>query len=88
MSRKKIDPMTTDHFGAVLNCAIRYCIGRCTYMPGLVTEWIMANCHGKLNGKTLSVMARDIDEAKSLGMECDVQKWRTFREWIRQEEGE
>ena len=57
-------------------------------MPGLVTEWIMANCHGKLNGKTLSVMARDIDEAKSLGMECDVQKWRTFREWIRQEEGE
>lgn len=87
MSRKKIDPMTTDEFGAVLNCAVRYCIGRATYMPGLVTDWIMDNCHGKLNKKTLFVMGRDIDEAKSLGMDCDVKTWMKFREWIRQEMG-
>ena len=85
MSRKKIDPMTTDEFGAVLNCAVRYCIGRATYMPGLVTDCIMDNCHGKLNKKTLFVMGRDIDEAKNLGMDCDVKTWMQFREWIRQE---
>jgi len=54
-------------------------------MPGLVTEWIMQNCQGKLNDKTLYVMARDIDEAPSLGMECDVKTWMAFREWIRKE---
>ena len=29
-----------DDFGVVLNCAIRYCLGRQTYMPSLVTEFI------------------------------------------------
>lgn len=85
MSRKKIDPMTTDTFGAVLNCAVRYCIGRETYMPGLVTDWIMANCQGKLNDKTLCVMARDIDTARTLGMDCDVKTWMRFRDWIQKE---
>jgi len=54
-------------------------------MPGLVTEWIMQNCQGKLNDKTLNVMARDIDEAPSLGMDCDARTWMVFREWIRKE---
>lgn len=30
-----------DDFGAVLNCAVRYCIGRRTYMPKLVIDYIM-----------------------------------------------
>ena len=29
-----------DNFGAVLNCAIRYCLGRRTYMPSYVIEII------------------------------------------------
>lgn len=76
------DPLTTDDFGAVLNCAVRYCIGRETYMPGLVTDWIMSHCQGKLNEKTRYVMAHDIDSAKYLGMDCDVRVWRRFREWL------
>lgn len=84
-----------DFFGAVLNCAIRYCIGRRSYMPRLVTDWIMEHCSGMLTGKTLFVAMRDIDEVRqemqsggfrSLGDECDVQTWNKFYEWLRKEE--
>ena len=85
----KIAPDQIDFFGAVLNCAVRYCIGRMTYMPGLVTDWIMQHCHGLLTDKTLGVMKRDIDEAKArdgLGMDCDVVTWERFRAWLEKEE--
>ena len=77
-----------DFFGAVLTCAVRYSIGRATYMPGLVTDWIKGHCAGMLCRKTLTVMKRDIDEAiarNNLGMECDAKVWMAFREWIRKE---
>lgn len=87
----KITPDQIDFFGAVLNCAVRYCIGRMTYMPGLVTDWIMQHCHGLLTEKTLFVMKRDIDEAKErdgLGMDCDVETWLKFRDWLEKEEAQ
>jgi len=85
----KIAPDQVDFFGAVLNCAVRYCIGRMTYMPGLVTDWIMQHCSGILTAKTLGVMKRDIDEAAArdgLGMSCDVETWRKFRSWLDSQE--
>ena len=91
--RKRIMIDITDdsagYFGTVLNCAVRYCIGRETYMPGLVTDWIMGHCSGVLKEKTLFVMKRDIDEStarNALGWECDVKTWQEFRRWIVQEE--
>ena len=85
----KIPEDEVDFFGAVLTSAVRYCLGRATYMPGLVTGWIMEHCEGFLKGKTLSVMKRDIDEASErngLGMDCDKRTWRRFREWVVKEE--
>ena len=85
----RITPDQIDFFGAVLTCAVRYCIGRKTYMPGLVTDWIMEHCHGLLTGKTLFVMKCDIDEAESrngLGMDCDVETWKRFRAWLEEAE--
>ena len=82
-------PDQIDFFGAVLNCAVRYCIGRKTYMPGLVTDWIMQHCDGLLTAKTIGVMKRDIDDASTrdgLGMACDVQTWHRFREWLEGQE--
>lgn len=84
-----IAPDQIDFFGAVLNCAVRYCLGRMTYMPGLVTDWIMQHCAGMLTAKTLGVMKRDIDEAEArngLGMECDVTTWKKFRAWLEAQE--
>ena len=34
-----IDPHNDD-FGAICNCAVRYAVGRKTYMPGLVIDFI------------------------------------------------
>lgn len=84
----KITPDQVDFFGAVLTCAVRYCLGRMTYMPGLVTDWIMDHCKGLLTAKTLCVMKRDIDEAEQrngLGMDCDVRTWKRFRAWLEEE---
>lgn len=99
MAKKKQEGFFIDKddsfFGAVLICAIRYCIGRRSYMPGLVTDWIMKRCSGMLSPSTLSVVMRDIDEIRqemqsggirSLGDECDVRTWDKFCEWLRKEE--
>ena len=87
----KIPADNVDFFGAVLNCAVRYCIGRRTYMPGLVTDWIMEHCHGILTDKTSGVMKQDIDEARTkpygdLGDSCDVVTWLKFRDWLDKED--
>lgn len=85
----KITPDQIDYFGAILNCAVRYCLGRRTYMPGLVTDWIMQHCDGLFTAKTLGVMKRDIDEAAArdgLGDSCDVRTWVNFRAWLEKQE--
>ena len=75
-----------NHFECLLISAVRYCIGRRTYMPEAVTVWIMGNCKGKLSKKTVSVMIRDIDEAHGLGDKCDVETWMRFRKWLTEQE--
>lgn len=78
----------SDDLEAILICAVRYCIGRATYMPDLVTGWIEENMRGRLSQRTISVMRRDIDEARQrggLGMECDVKTWMRFDMWLSQE---
>ena len=67
-----------DFFGAVLNCAVRYCIGRQSYMPGLVidkiTTWLPI-----LSNKTLWCFERDIEEEDNLGdANIDAPMWRAF----------
>lgn len=50
-----------DFFGAVLNCAVRYCLGRSSYMPGLVMDEIRPMLP-HLSKKTLWCFERDIQE--------------------------
>ena len=77
-----------NHFECVLVSAVRYCIGRRTYMPEAVTGWIMGHCGGKLSAKTVYVMERDIDEAHGLGDRCDEETWMRFRAWLTNQEAE
>lgn len=80
-----------DEFGTVLNCAVCYCLGRMTYMPSLVTDWIMSHCGGMLTSKTLYVMRKDIEEAKAegkLGTDMHKQTWEKFLRWVKEEQGE
>jgi hypothetical protein len=58
MDTRLIDP-TDDDFGAVLNCAVRYSLGRRSYMPGLVIGFITPLIP-HISDRTLDVMIRDI----------------------------
>lgn len=71
-----------NHFELVLISAVRYCIGRRTYMPEAVTSWIKGHCAGELSRQTVEVMILDIDTAASLGDNYDAKIWMKFREWL------
>ena len=53
-------------FGTVCGCAVRYSLGRQTYMPSLVQQFINRNLK-QIDSYSLAVMARDIKEAPSYG---------------------
>ena len=55
-------------FGTVCGCAVRYSLGRQTYMPSLVQQFINRNLK-QIDSYSLAVMARDIKEAPSYGNE-------------------
>ena len=82
-----IDP-ADDEFGAVLNCAVRYAIGRRTYMPSLVIDFI-APLIPQLSGKTLWCLDQDITEARWEGgygdPKIDEPGWMRFHEAVRAE---
>ena len=74
----------TDDFYTVLVCAVRYSVGRRTYMPDLVTRWIMANAP-EIPKNYAQIMMQDIDLQRrnaSLGDECDVATWLKFYNWL------
>lgn len=85
------DNLTSDsHYYTVLICAVRYCLGRRTYMPGLVTSWIMGNAP-ELPAETALIMLRDINDQRrmgerigkeALGDPCDVKTWEKFEAWL------
>lgn len=63
-----------DNFGAVLNCEVRYAIGRQSYMPRLVQDFIRPLLP-ELSNKTLSVMQRDIETANGLSHMPECKPW-------------
>lgn len=68
-----IDPYDDD-FGAICNCAVRYAVGRRTYMPSLVIDFITQHL-SELTDKTLWCFQRDLyqrlDEGFDFGYEPD-----------------
>ena len=51
-----------DDFGCIINSAVRYSLGRYTYMPSTVAEFVLKYLN-YLDNKTISVIIYDIDEA-------------------------
>lgn len=75
----------TDDFCLVCICAVRYCLGRRTYMPWSVMSFIKQFLPA-LSDNTLYVMARDIAEADNLGdAEIDAPMWAEFLAEIEKE---
>lgn len=77
-----------DNFGAVLNCAVRYTVGRRSYMPYLVASFITPLVPD-LSTKTLWVIRNDINEAAKfddLGdPNIDAPHWLGLREMVQKE---
>lgn len=75
-----VDP-TNDNFGAVCNCAVRYCLGRRSYMISLVCGYITPLLP-ELTDNTLDCFERDIAERKQKGFyfgdSYDYKTWEQF----------
>lgn len=90
MSKQKtptIDLMDDD-FGCVLNCAVRYALGRRTYMPSLVCDYIKPLLP-YLNNRTVWCFKQDIQDHKRLGFSygdgCDERTWMDFLDAVNKE---
>lgn len=82
-----IDPHDDD-FGAVCNCAVRYALGRRTYMPSLVIGFIRPHL-SELSDKTLWCFQRDLEERKrssfDFGDWFDQANWMNFLDAVNKE---
>lgn len=79
-----IDPRGED-YNVLVTCAVRYAIGRRSYMPHLVVAAILPHLH-ELEDRTLLVMENDIVGAPNLGDEdIDEPLWRNLLEKVRRE---
>lgn len=80
VSNRMVEP-TSDDFGAICNCAVRYCLGRRSYMPSLVCGYITPLLP-ELTDKTLDCFERDIAERKRTGFDfgdsCGYETWDAF----------
>lgn len=87
MNKPVID-LANDDFGAILNCAVRYALGRRTYMSSLVIDFITPLL-SELNDKTLWCFDQDITEQRWSGgygdPQVDEPLWMQFHELVRAE---
>lgn len=64
--------------------AFRYSIGRMTFAPTIVVDNVKNNID-KITKEDMELMVREINEAKQLGMRCDVAVWTSFKEYLEKE---
>ena len=70
--------------GTLLICAVRYAIGRRTYMAGEVARIVRAGLR-EIAPRDVEVLHRDIREALEQGRagdECDEREWRALLDWL------
>lgn len=61
-------------YESVLICALRYTLGRRSYIVGIVTRYIISEIP-KLSNKCKKIMITDIEQAPSYGDDCDKEDW-------------
>ena len=87
-NRKEKEPtidLCDDDFGAILNCAVRYAMGRQSYMPYLVTEFITPLLP-HISDKTIWCFQRDLQDCTDWGdVMIDKPTWMRFQEAVKAE---
>lgn len=74
----------SNDFGCILTAAVRYSLGRRTYMPSLVTSFIRPFLP-YLSDNTVWNLQKDVSECRNYGDDCDIQTWTAFLEDVRAE---
>lgn len=74
------DPYMGEEFGMIVTCAIRYAIGRMTYMPSVVCEFTLRYLP-LLDSKTIDIIIRDITEKQEYFQDklADQELWQNLR---------
>lgn len=70
------------HEEQILICAVRYALGRMSYIVGVVAEYVAVK-QPELSKESINIIIRDIEEelkrhhdaGHTLGMECDERTW-------------
>lgn len=70
------------HEELILICAVRYALGRMSYIVGVVAEYVAVK-KPELSKECINIIIRDIEEelkwhhdaGQTLGMECDERTW-------------
>ena len=57
-----LSPLASEGFGCIVNSAVRYSLGRDTYIPGIAVQFILDHMN-LLDLRTVTVMYRDIQKA-------------------------
>ncbi len=68
-----------DDFGCIINSALRYAIGRHTYMPGVVVNFVRKYIH-VLDSKTIHVAIEDIQKNIEWNNVDNPEMWQTLKE--------
>lgn len=78
-----------EDFGTILNCAVRYALGRHSYMPGFVTDFITPLLP-YVSDHALYIFDQDITGQRYCGgygdPKIDEPMWMRFHESVRAEE--
>lgn len=67
------------NFALVVGSALRYGLGRRTYITGVISEFIINNIE-LIPDDQKAVMIRDIKEQEDYGDYCDKEKWMNLLE--------
>ena len=67
-----------DDFGCIINSALRYAIGRHTYMPGVVVDFVRKYMK-VLDSKTIDVAIKDIDRELELNNVDEPTMWQKLK---------
>lgn len=68
----------------ILGSAVRYALGRRTYIVSVVCNEVAANLK-IISDNMLNVVIRDIEECDNLGDDCDIKSWNILLEKLHAE---
>ena len=68
-------------FGLILVCALRYALGRRTYITSIVADTIIHQIPN-IGTKDLKVMLNDINTTSDLGDQCDIDNWTKLKSML------